>query len=269
MTIYMPFDREQLVSAAAGCEGLAAGERYAHFIVAAVERVRLAVVHTNARPSGNPQYHPRLMLVLLVYSHANGVFSSRRIERATYRDVGTGFIAANAHPDHDTIASFRRTTSRPLKRRFCRFCCWRARWGCCGWARRDRRYQDRCHCLEDPLAAYHRARAVRVKLAADIAALTARPRRPMPRTSTRRRCRRDRPARGAQGEARRCLRAVGSGSQGRGRGRTPAIWSQEGSRRRRPGAAASRPSRPTQRRGRSTDQPDRPRFAADAQVQSA
>ena len=49
------------------------------------------------------------MLALLVYSYANGVFSSPRIERATYRDVGTRFIAANTHPDHDTIANFRRT----------------------------------------------------------------------------------------------------------------------------------------------------------------
>ena len=48
------------------------------------------------------------MLALLIYGYANGIFSSRRIERATYRDIGVRFVSANVHPDHDTIASFRR-----------------------------------------------------------------------------------------------------------------------------------------------------------------
>ena len=48
------------------------------------------------------------MLALLVYCYANGIFSSRRIERASYRDVAVRFIAADTHPDHDTIAAFRR-----------------------------------------------------------------------------------------------------------------------------------------------------------------
>ena len=46
------------------------------------------------------------------------MFSSRRIERATYRDVGTRFIAANTHPDHDTIASFRRTNKPAFEAAF-------------------------------------------------------------------------------------------------------------------------------------------------------
>ena len=49
-----------------------------------------------------------MMLALLIYCYANGIFSSRRIERATRRDLGVRFVAANNHPDHDTIASFRR-----------------------------------------------------------------------------------------------------------------------------------------------------------------
>ena len=49
-----------------------------------------------------------MMLALLIYCYANGIFSSRRIERATHRDIGVRFVAANLHPDHDTIARFRR-----------------------------------------------------------------------------------------------------------------------------------------------------------------
>ncbi|MGH8313189.1 MAG: transposase, partial [Gammaproteobacteria bacterium] len=42
------------------------------------------------------------------YGYATGVFSSRKLERATYDSVAFRFVAANEHPDHDTIANFRR-----------------------------------------------------------------------------------------------------------------------------------------------------------------
>ena len=48
------------------------------------------------------------MLALLIYADARGIFSSRRIEAATHRDVAVRYVAANTRPDHDTIATFRR-----------------------------------------------------------------------------------------------------------------------------------------------------------------
>jgi transposase len=57
----------------------------AHFVVAAVERVEIAAFKVNWRGTGKAQYRPRLMLALLIYGYANGIFSSRRLERATYR----------------------------------------------------------------------------------------------------------------------------------------------------------------------------------------
>ena len=60
------------------------------------------------RGAGSASYHPALLLGLLVYGYATGVFSSRKLERATYDSVAFRFIAANDHPDHDTIATFRR-----------------------------------------------------------------------------------------------------------------------------------------------------------------
>ena len=80
----------------------------AHFVIEAVERVEMGAFKVNRRGSGSAQYHPRMMLALLIYCYANGIFSSRRIERASRRDLGVRFVAANSHPDHDTIASFRR-----------------------------------------------------------------------------------------------------------------------------------------------------------------
>ena len=79
-----------------------------HFVIEAVERVDLGAFKVNHRGTGSAQYHPRMMLALLIYCYANGIFSSRRIERATHRDIGVRFVAANRHPDHDTIARFRR-----------------------------------------------------------------------------------------------------------------------------------------------------------------
>ena len=79
-----------------------------HFVLAAVERVSLDRFRINERGSGSAQYHPRMMLALLIYCYANGVFGSRRIERATYRDLGARYITADRHPDHDTICKFRR-----------------------------------------------------------------------------------------------------------------------------------------------------------------
>ncbi len=80
----------------------------AHFVIEAVERVDMSAFKVNHRGTGSAQYHPRMMLALLIYCYANGIFSSRRIERATHRDIGVRFVAANVHPDHDTIAAFRR-----------------------------------------------------------------------------------------------------------------------------------------------------------------
>jgi transposase len=57
---------------------------------------------------GSPPYHPALLLALLIYAYATGCFSSRKIERGTYDSVACRFIACNSHPDHDTLATFRR-----------------------------------------------------------------------------------------------------------------------------------------------------------------
>src|SRR5712691_9883871 len=61
---------------------------------------------------------PRVLLGLLLYGYATGVFSSRKIERATYEAVPFRFMAGNLHPDHDTLATFRRTFLPELKKLF-------------------------------------------------------------------------------------------------------------------------------------------------------
>jgi transposase len=80
----------------------------ARFVVEVIEGLDLRAMSGSYRGSGSASYHPSMLLGLLVYGYATGVFSSRKLEWATYDSVAFRFIAANDHPDHDTIAAFRR-----------------------------------------------------------------------------------------------------------------------------------------------------------------
>jgi transposase len=79
-----------------------------HFVIEAVHRLPLEGFQVNHRGTGSRQFPPHMMLSLLIYSYANGLFSSRKIERASHRDVAVRFLTGNTHPDHDTICKFRR-----------------------------------------------------------------------------------------------------------------------------------------------------------------
>ena len=71
-----------------------------HFIIAAVERVPVCAFAVNDKGCGDEQFPPQMMLALLIYSYANGIFGSRRIERATYRDMSVRYLCGGEHhPD--------------------------------------------------------------------------------------------------------------------------------------------------------------------------
>jgi transposase len=80
----------------------------ARFVVEVTAGLDLRAMTGGYRGSGEASYHPQLLLGIIIYGYATGVFSSRKLERATYDSVAFRFIAANEHPDHDTIAAFRR-----------------------------------------------------------------------------------------------------------------------------------------------------------------
>jgi transposase len=174
MTTFVPFDRDQPFLLPPDLKDWLPQDDIAHFIVAAVERVRLGEFRTNPQAGGKPQYHPRLMLALLVYSYANGVFSSRRIERATYRDIGARFIAANTHPDHDTIAAFRRVNRAAFEAAFLQVLLLARASGVLrlGTVSVDGTKID-ANASKIRSVRYDRAQRLREKLAADIAELTA------------------------------------------------------------------------------------------------
>jgi transposase len=90
----------------------------ARFIVEVIDALDLSAMSKSYRGSGSASYHPRQLLAILVYGYATGVFSSRKLERATYDSVAFRFIAANEHPDHDTIATFRRRFLKEIEALF-------------------------------------------------------------------------------------------------------------------------------------------------------
>ena len=90
----------------------------ARFVMEVIDGLDLRAMSGVYRGSGSASYHPRMLLGILVYGYATGVFSSRKLERATYDSVAFRFVAANDHPDHDTIASFRRRFLRDIEKLF-------------------------------------------------------------------------------------------------------------------------------------------------------
>ena len=87
----------------------------ARFVVEVVSKLELRKLEDSYTKRGSEGYHPAVMLALLFYGYATGVFSSRKLEQATYDSVAFRYLAGNTHPDHDTIAHFRKRFLQELK----------------------------------------------------------------------------------------------------------------------------------------------------------
>ena len=87
----------------------------ARFVVDIVSQLDLWPLVSAYAGRGSDAYPPGTLLALLFYGYATGVFSSRKLETATYDSVAFRFITANTHPDHDTIATFRKRFLEELK----------------------------------------------------------------------------------------------------------------------------------------------------------
>lgn len=94
------------------------GNHLARFVVEIVERLDLGQLTTAYRGRGSDAFHPAMMVALLFYGYATGVVSSRKLERETYESVAFRYVAANRHPDHDTIANFRKRFLKELSALF-------------------------------------------------------------------------------------------------------------------------------------------------------
>lgn len=90
-------------------------DHLARFVVDSVAQLDLSKLYARYGPRGGKPYAPEVLLGLLLYGYATGIFSSRKIERATHEAVPFRFIAGNLHPDHDMLAAFRQAFLPELK----------------------------------------------------------------------------------------------------------------------------------------------------------
>lgn len=98
-------------------------DHLARFVVEIVDQLDLSELTRQYRGSGSEAYHPSVMLGLFIYGYATGVFSSRRIEAATYESVAFRYIAANEQPDHDSLCTFRKRFLKEIEALFVQVLC--------------------------------------------------------------------------------------------------------------------------------------------------
>jgi len=93
-------------------------DHLARFIVEIVEQLDISVIQKAYSGRGVTAHNPKMLTALLFYGYATGVFSSRKLERSTWESVAFRYVAANEHPDHDTIAHFRKRFLKELSALF-------------------------------------------------------------------------------------------------------------------------------------------------------
>lgn len=108
MARFVPVDRDTVYLFPPSVQDWLDKDHLARFVVEIVEQLDLGALERAYAGRGSAAFHPSMLLGLLIYSYATGVFSSRAIERATYDSVALRYVAANTHPDHDTINEFRK-----------------------------------------------------------------------------------------------------------------------------------------------------------------
>ena len=108
MSRFVPVDRDTAYLLPPSVDEWLPKDHLARFVVEVIERLDLDELTRQYAGRGSAAHHPAVLLGLLVYGYASGVHSSRKIERATYDSVAFRYVAANTHPDHDTLATFRR-----------------------------------------------------------------------------------------------------------------------------------------------------------------
>jgi transposase len=107
-TKFVEVDRETLYLLPPSLQDWLPEGHLARFVVEIVEQLDLRSLKQSYAGRGSQPYNPEMLVGLLFYGYTTGVFSSRKLECSTYDSVAFRYVAANSHPDHDTIASFRR-----------------------------------------------------------------------------------------------------------------------------------------------------------------
>ena len=123
MVHFRPIDRATPYLLPPSVEDWLPKEHLARFVVDIVDQLDLSALTGQYRGSGSAAYHPAVMLGLLIYGYATGVYSSRRIETATHESIAFRYIAANEQPDHDSLCTFRKRFVNEIEALFVQVLC--------------------------------------------------------------------------------------------------------------------------------------------------
>ena len=108
MARFLPIDRDSVYLFPPSVQDWLPETHLARYIANVIESLDLSGIERAYAGRGSDAYHPASLMSLLIYGYATGVFSSRKIEMATHDSVAFRYLACNRHPDHDTLATFRR-----------------------------------------------------------------------------------------------------------------------------------------------------------------
>ena len=111
---FIPIDRDTPYMFPPSVQDYLPEDHLARFVVDIVEQLDVSHLSAVYSGRGSKPFHPALLVALLFYGYATGVFSSRKLEKATYDSIAFRYICANTNPDHDTIASFRKRFLKEL-----------------------------------------------------------------------------------------------------------------------------------------------------------
>ena len=108
MSNFIPTDRKTDYLLPPSVDDWLTQDHLARFVVEIIDGLDLSNLTRQYAGRGSKAHHPATLLAILVYGYSTGIFSSRKLEMATYDSVAFRYIAAGSHPDHDTLATFRR-----------------------------------------------------------------------------------------------------------------------------------------------------------------
>src|SRR5260370_1087860 len=124
MARFIPVDRDTQFLFPPSVQEWLPEDHLARFIVDIVEQLDLSALEESYAGRGSDAHHPVMLVALLLYGYATGTFSSRALERASSDSIAFRYIAANTHPDHDTINSSRKRFLKQIEAIFVQVLCY-------------------------------------------------------------------------------------------------------------------------------------------------
>ena len=123
MSHFRPRDRDTPYLLPPSLDDWLPKDHLARFVADIVDQLDLSALIGRYRGAGSAAYHPAMLLALLIFGYATGTYSSRRIEQATYDSLAFRYLAANTHPDHDTLCAFRKRFLKEIEALFVQMLC--------------------------------------------------------------------------------------------------------------------------------------------------